>query len=317
MNGELSSLVGYLNHLEQTSPDPIYLKARHELDALIHSVVNHPKSISAGRCDVLLTASREIDRSYENLIRHHDLLKKHVRNLVIEQESQYFAESLRHFHEESCLETVEYKLSRQLKPNSQQTDSILGKLLRYAKWQVPGMIVGPGRDVWIKTLVALDPLYLVDTDLELLNPAYRSFTQSYQRRLRLYEVTEELGAPILHQLPQKQFGFCFLYNFFNYRPIEIIDQWLEEIHALMRPGGVLFFTFNDCDQAHGVALAESGFMNYTPSRYIRQKLLALQFDIQEHYHGPNDIAWIEAKVPGEITSLRGGQVLAKIVANQQ
>lgn len=317
MTTELSSLVNYLNHLEQCDSESIYLRTRHELDALLHSVMNHPKSISTGRCDVLHTASREIDRAYENLLRHHDLLKRHVRNLVIENEADYFAESLRHYQEESHFETVEYKLARQLKPDSDQTESILGKLLRYAQWQVPGMIVGPGRDTWIKTLVALDPLYLVDTDLALLEPAHQSFTQSYQRRLRLYQVQEQLGLPIIHDLPKAQFGFCFVYNFFNYRPIEIIEQWLEEIRASLRPGGILLFTFNDCDNAHGVALAERKFMTYTPGRIVEQKLLALEYKILERYHGANNMAWFEVQVPGKITTLRGGQVLAKIVAHPQ
>jgi SAM-dependent methyltransferase len=154
----------------------------------------------------------------------------------------------------------------------------------------------------------------VDTDPALLDPAYKRFPENYQRRLRLYTVIEQLGRPVLGVLPDAQFRFCFVYNFFNYRPLEMINQWLTELRRKLRPGGVLLFTFNDCDWAHGVGLAERKYMSYTPARMLLQQLAALKFTIQEHYHGANDMAWIEAQVPGEITTLRGGQTLAKIVA---
>ena len=317
MTDSLRRFVDYLNHLEDREAEAVYLEARRDLDSLIHAVVNHPEAISQDRCDILHQASRDIDRAYENFIRHFDLLKRHVRNLVIESEPEYFVESLRLFDEESQFETVEYKLQRKLQPDDEQVERVLGKLLRYSKWQVPGMIVGPGTDNWIDTLVALDPLYLIDTDPALLDPAYQRFPETYQRRLRLYTVKEHLGQPVLDLLPSGQFGFCLVYNFFNYRPLEMINQWLEEIRVCLRPGGTLLFTFNDCDWAHGVGLAERKYMSYTPGRMLVQKLLALEFRVLEHYHGANNMAWIEAQVPGEISTLRGGQTLAKIVANPQ
>jgi len=313
----LRNLVDYLNHLEAREAEAVYLDARHDLDALIHAVINHPKAIEPERSDILHQASRDIDRAYEHLIRQFDLLKRHVKNLVIETEPAYFAESLRLWQEESGFETVAYKLQRRLEPDPEQIERIQGKLLRYAQWQVPGMIIGPGNDSWVEDLVPLDPLYLVDTDLALLEPAHGRFPEAYQRRLRLYQVPEQLGQLILGALPQGQFGFCFAYNFFNYRPVEMIDQWLEEIRLKLRPGGILLFTFNDCDWAHGVGLAESKFMSYTPGRMLVQKLLALNFKVLERYHGANNMAWIEAWIPGEITTLRGGQTLAKIVAKPQ
>lgn len=317
MTDNLSGLVDYLNHLEDREAQALYLEARHQLDALLHAVTNHPEAIAPERCDVLHKASRQLDREYENLIQHFDNLKRHVRNLVLQQEPAYLAESLRLFQEESCHETVEYKLQRRLRPDAAQTESIQGKLLRYAQWQVPGMVVSPGPNAWIDNLVALDPLYLIDTDLALLDPAHQRFPENYQRRLRLYAVEERLGQPILNIMPDSQFGFCFVYNFFNYRPLELINQWLEELRRKLRPGGRLLFTFNDCDRAHGVGLTERKYMSYTPGRMMVQILLALKFTVIEHYHGANDMAWIEAQVPGEITTLRGGQTLAKIVAKTQ
>jgi hypothetical protein len=35
------------------------------------------------------------------------------------------------------------------------------------------------------------------------------------------------------------------------------------------------------------------------------------------HNGPADVAWFEFQKPGEIDSLRGGQTLARIVANSK
>ena len=37
------------------------------------------------------------------------------------------------------------------------------------------------------------------------------------------------------------------------------------------------------------------------------------FDLIYHYIGKGDLAWLEFRKPGQITSLRGGQTLAQIV----
>ncbi len=74
------------------------------------------------------------------------------------------------------------------------------------------------------------------------------------------------------------------------------------------------FTYNDCDQGHGAALAEQNFMCYTPGRIIKSHVEGMGFEIMFEHHGQGDVTWLELKKPGEIQSIRGGQALAKIVA---
>jgi predicted methyltransferase len=114
-------------------------------------------------------------------------------------------------------------------------------------------------------------------------------------------------------LPDNQFGFCLVYNFFNYKPQEIINQYLTEIYQKLKPGGVVAFTFNDCDHSGAAALAERSFMCYTPGRVVLAHAQAAGFQVRQRYRMNNSTTWIELQRPGQLTSLKGGQSLAKVV----
>ena len=158
-----------------------------------------------------------------------------------------------------------------------------------------------------------DPLYIVDQSKELMHPAVTKFTPEYQRRLRLYEVNDYRDQEALQQLPDGQFGFVFAYNYFNYRPMEVIDRYLRAVFKKLRPGGVFFMTFNNCDRAHGVALVERSFMCYTPATELIRRAESYGLEVGNQYTGQADVSWLELRKPGTITSLRGGQTLAKII----
>ena len=75
-------------------------------------------------------------------------------------------------------------------------------------------------------------------------------------------------------------------------------------------------TFNNCDHADGVKLAERAFATYTPSRRIREIATEFEYRITMFYEINTAVTWLELKKPGELTSLRGGQALARIVARE-
>jgi hypothetical protein len=130
-------------------------------------------------------------------------------------------------------------------------------------------------------------------------------------------VINETDEHILAALPNDQFGLIFAYNYFNFRPMELITRYLVEMYKKMRPGGMVIMTINDCDRAHNVELAEQKFMCYTPGRAIVQAAESAGFDIVYQHTGLGDLSWLELQRPGQISSLRGGQTLAKIVARSK
>jgi SAM-dependent methyltransferase len=228
-----------------------------------------------------------------------------------------YRESSRLYEEEMCFETNEYILNRRLSIDEESNILLRSRLRNVSDWRLPGMIIRPGRESFVEDLVPMDPLYLVDHHQELLDPGILKFTVEYQRRLRPYVVKEYHSNAILELLPDDQFGIIFAYNYFNYKPMEIIQRYLTEVFKKLRPGGVFIFTFNDCNRAHAVALAEQHFMCYTPGKEIQAYAETLGYELTPIHHGTGDLSWIELRKPGEIRSIRGGQSLARIVANSK
>jgi SAM-dependent methyltransferase len=156
-------------------------------------------------------------------------------------------------------------------------------------------------------------LYLVDESHDLLQPAVSQFNEQYQQRLRTYAINERSGEEILGGLPNGQFGLVLAYNFFNFRPFEVIRTYLAEIYQKLRPGGMLAMTFNDCDKTKGVMLVEQHFCCYTPGYLVRELAQSLGFQVAFSWSDQGPTTWVELQKPGNFVSLRGGQALAKII----
>lgn len=308
----LSEVVDYLNQLEEADPNPECNAAIKHLDGLMHIVSEHHYQKTDSTGDLAETVS-DIKLLINNFGDSLDKLRQQLRADITKHEVAYYQESSRVYEQEMCFETTEYILNRRLGIDDDSNLALRGRIRLYTDWRIPGMIIRPGREDFVEDMVPMDPLYLVDHHQELLDPAILKFTVEYQRRLRPYVVKEYHENKILEKLPNEQFGFVLAFNYFNYKPIEVIKRYLDEVFQKLRPGGVFIMTFNDCDIAHSVALAEKSFMCYTPGREIRQHAEALGYEILNHYRGQGDLCWFELKRPGEITSLRGGQTLAKIV----
>jgi hypothetical protein len=114
-------------------------------------------------------------------------------------------------------------------------------------------------------------------------------------------------------LPDNQFGLVFVYDFFNYKPLRIIERYLRNLMNKIRPGGVLAMTINDCDHAHAVRRVEQDISCYTPGHMIESIWLNLKYEKNFDFTSEWGWRYIELRRPGAITSLRGGQSLAKII----
>jgi len=310
---KLQDIVAYINLLDTLSADAECREAVRILDSILHVVANHPLQLNM--FSKTLTNDFETISSGVNAFTFTlDQLKKKLQEEVEAQEPEYFRESKRVFDHEMPYETNEYILNRRLGIDADSNILLRSHLRNLGDWRLPGLIFRPGRETFIEDMVPLDPLYLVDQHEELLQPSVGSFTPEYQRRLRQYIVNDRTAGPILNDLPQNQFGLVFAYNYFNFRPIEVIRRYITELFDVMRPGGTLIMTYNNCDRAQGVGLADRGFMCYTPKKYIVQHAENVGFEFTFDHDGLGDLSWVEFVKPGEIESIRGGQTLAKIVA---
>jgi hypothetical protein len=312
----LKDIVAYINLLDSLSIHAETQETVRLLDSVLHVVGNHSIQLDSYGKNLRQNFSSIVEGvdEFSNTLAQ---LKQRLHHLVVEYEPQYFTESKRVFDHEMPFESTEYILNRRLGIDEHSNILLRSHLRNLSDWRIPGMIIRPGRDTFVEDLVPMDPLYLVDQHQDLIQPSVSKFTPEYQRRLREYVITDRTDQPIMAALPQGQFGLVFAYNYFNYKPIEIVRRYLSEIYALLRPGGVLIMTYNNCDRAQGVGLAERNFMCYTPERYIRQHAESVGFESTFSHNGAGDLSWLEFGRPGEIASLRGGQTLARILARSK
>ena len=315
---KLSFLVDFLRQLETVPVSRIRQDNERRLQELTLRVCHHPVVKFDQFVDRLQRAKVMLNEQFDTIDAVVGDLRTHVESLIRDQDQLYRSRSLRWFlDEESQMATAENILNRRLALTADVRERLRASVAKSQDWRWPGMIIRPGMETFVDDMVALDPLYMIDSSTQLLAPAVSRYPASYQRRIQQYAVTEVPGQPILWQMPQAQFGFCFAFYFFNFRPIELVCQWLTELWGVLRPGGRLLFTYNDCDTAHGVGLAEQSFMAYTPGSAIRQHAQDLGFEIMEDFHAPADVNWLELRKPGDLSSIRGSQTLAKIVTKSK
>ena len=313
---KLSEIVAYLNLLDSLSVHQEVAESTRRLAAVLHVVANHVVQVDTGSQDLeqnFNAVKLGLD-DFESTLAQ---IKQRLEQMLHQKESTYLAESYRLFDLEMRHDSAQHILSRKLVIDNESRVALQYRLKNLTDWRLPGMIIGPRTETFIEDMVPMDPLYLVDTHQDLLDPAVRSFTPEYQRRLRQYVVNDYVPGAILNDIPGNQFGVIFAYNYFNYRPMEVIVRYLQEIASKLRPGGSFIMTYNNCDRAHGVALSERSWMCYTPQRLVVAAAEAAGLELVSATDEPGDLNWIEFVRPGKIETLRGGQSLAKIIAIPQ
>ena len=318
---KLSELIAYRNHLAGFDVNDIQYNARHKLEEIVYNVKNsviQPRAFTQTLEEVqerVLEAFDHFSSTITELISELDSM------IEIAEKTQY-AESTRLYNEESARygrldeptnkQVNQHILDRRMPMTTNVQQMISNRIKSYVDWKYPGLIIRPGLETFISDLVALDPLYLVDYSKELLQPACNNFPEEYQRRLRLYE-QDPCSTNVLSTLPDNQFGMCLAFNFFEFTPLEVVEQYLKSIFNKLRPGGVLTMTFNDCDRAHCVALVEKHFCFYTPGRRVKAFAKSIGYRQVFSWTDTGNLTWLELRKPGELESIRGGQTLAKIV----
>lgn len=310
---KLSDLIAYRELFDHYRITDATMAALRETIDPLHKIVNeHERQFPD-----LTERLNQLRQSIDNNVRKYDSVLESIRNGLQQDiaglEHEYLTNSYRLYEEGMVHDTVDLQLTRRflLPPESHQ--HILSRIMRHSDWQRPGLIIRPGLEEWIDHLVALDPLYLVDFSQDLIQPALMRFSTVYQRRLRKYLIREENQLAIFENLPVAQFGVCLAYNFFHYRPLEVVRQYLKEVYDLLAPGGQFLLTINDGDRTGGVLNCERNFMCYTPGSMVTGVAESMGYTVNYQYHADAATTWIELLKPGQRTSLRGGQVMAKVI----
>lgn len=312
---KLSELLSYRQQLQQHRPADADALLHHHLAPLLHFVINHELQFAQQRYQLEQAHARAVNelRTFDTVIKQ---MIDHVNDAIQKRHNEYFARSYQLYSQQIINEKSDWILNRRPALVDDRQKWLLAKVQARSDWTHPGLIIRPGREDWITHLVALDPLYLADQRHDLLAPAIERFNPKYQRRLRPYIITEtETGVESL--LPSHQIGYALVYNFFAYKPFEIVRFYLQELWRVLVPGGIVHFTFNDCDRPGGVDLVEKNFTCYQPGSMVLAAAENQGFQIQQVEEVDAATTWVEMAKPGERHVIRGGQTLATLVDKSQ
>lgn len=309
---KLSELVAYYNQLNRFRLDDARAKIDFDVSNIKH-LINSKEFDPNNIKGQIQTKHAEIHQRLDEFVALIEQAKAEAQAEIDLKQQYWLEESYRLYSQEMIHDTTDHILNRRPALSEEHYAIIRGRVVGFSNSRQPGMIIRPGLEPFIKDMVAFDPLYLVDQNEELLFPSTFEFPEQYKRRLRPYIVSEHDSMPILGRLPDGQFGVCLAYNFFNFKPMPVIERYLEEIFVKLKPGGRLMMTFNDCDNEKAVRLAESYYACYTPGKMVKEIAQHIGYEIYFIWNDGSPSTWIELQKPGILTSLRGGQALAKIV----
>ena len=309
---QLSELVAYRRHLDEITTYGGQQYLQREVDPVIHSVANsvspRPEHVSA-----LERARSTVVAGLQDFEQVFVAIKQDIDREIETHQAGYLARSYGLYEDMQRGDSVQHILDRRIQITDDIREFVLGRIRRRDTWQHPALLIRPGLEEWIDHMVAFDPLYVVDEKPDLLAPAQSRFNEVYQNRVRWISITEREDAVMLAQIPDDQIGFCMAWNFFHYKPFEVIRRYLTEIYHKLRPGGIFAFSINDGDLSGGVANAERMWMCYTPGSMIVAVAESMGFVLELRHEIDRAVVWIELQKPGHRPSLRGGQALAKVL----
>jgi predicted SAM-dependent methyltransferase len=306
---KLSGIVSHKNLLDSLSSRPAAQELLNETLSMINVVqvsgVHIPDAV-----DHLIQAREQVSQAVEQFEQQFEQLKQSVHDLIEQREPEYFQNSMNLYNTGYCNDSSEHIRNRHIVVDPVTAVIIQQRLKLYTSWQHPGMVIRPAHAKYVEDLVACDPMYFVDTRDQLLELTESWFTPEYQRRLRRYVIEEYSNQPAFINLPADQFGLIYAFHFFEYRPWPVLQQYLRECFDLLRPGGVLAFTYNNCDLARRVGMVEHYSACYTPGRLVRAYAQELGYETVFDLDDDSNTSWLELRRPGNYSSIRGGQTLA-------
>ena len=309
---KLSDVVSYKNLIDTLSSRPEEIELLNKISSMVHIIEASAVQIP-GAVDQLRQAQHQISQSVEQFEQQFVQFKQSVQNQIEQQEPEYFQNSLELYNTGYRSDSAEHIRDRRIVVKSETAEIIQQRLRLYTNWCHPGMVIRPAHAMFVADLVACDPMYFVDTQDSLLELTESWFTPQYQARLRRYVVDEYNDQPLFVNLPANQFGLIYAFHFFEYCAWPALQKYLKECFSLLRPGGMLTFTYNNCDLWRQVGMVEHYSGCYTPGRLVKSYVQELGYEIVFDFDDDTNTSWLELRRPGDYSSIRGGQTLAAIL----
>jgi len=317
---QLRNLVKYKQLVENLDDKGLHKYIDSKLSAMLADIDLHEfdsnnlkEKMQANHLDVL--------KNLEDLSDNLNKFRTDLANTVKQLEQPYYQKSYKIYLENQKM-SGEDRRSRlrtnNLINNDESRQLLLDTVDTYISSQYATLQLSPGYGDVTKHILAGTPLYIVDDDQIMLEQFQGEFfNETMIKRTNFYVMNDNDDDPLLG-LPKEQIGFCVIVDYFNFKTVDIIRKYLQSLYNIMRAGGVVIFTFNNCDYPKGIDKVDEMYYCYTTESEMQTTCKELGFEIiklvaRDYDERNNGISWLEIRKPGELSTIRAVQGLAQIM----
>jgi len=310
---KLSDLVKIRRHLQTVFPSEYEQSLNQSLVSLVGGL--HDEGPAANKTITeIKTAQEKINDQFSYIRFAINDYKEYIENCISNIEQEYF-DCSEEIYKSSLHDDTDYILNRRKQSksfaNQENFELFTSRIGMYNSWKYPAIEIRPAFGEITDFIKGCDPLYLLDTNEDLFSEVKKNWSGVYQKRLRYYSF-DETEENSLRELPNNQFGLILSVDYFNFKPMSVIEKFLNEFYVKLRPGGIVVFTYNNCDLPYAVRNVENKFCCYTPGRLVKPMAEKIGYKILKSFDQLDNISWLELCKPGEISTIRGGQTLGEI-----
>lgn len=179
-------------------------------------------------------------------------------------------------------------------------------------WNYPTLEIGCGNGAFTNWLVSSEIIYITDLHKEYLENTLNQFNSRMQKRIKPYLIDQK-NIYDYKILPQNQIGFIFSWDVFDYYSLPEIKKLLKLSYELLRPGGSIIFTFNDCEFPTNAYMAEKGLYSWMTKSILTKNLELIGFEVIKFYTDNGINHMVEAKKPGTLSTYKFHAIVGKIL----
>ena len=272
---------------------------------------NFVEAIAGNHLDML--------KNLEDMSNNLNKFRKQLQDLVYELEKPYYQRSQEIYKmklQESTQEKMDRYVFNDLLNNESFVELLVERISLYVNSKYSALHLAPGYGEIADSLVSCTPLYLMDDHADMLQAIRKWREPPFQRRLRYYIFDDANNDPC-HELPENHFSLIVAVNWFNFRTEDILKHTLKSMMKILRPGGVIIFTYNNCDYPKAIDKVDEMYYCYTTSTKVKDVCTQLGYEIIKSFNKGHDeldmgISWLEIKKPGTLNTIKTSETMAEI-----